>query len=579
MAQRLLVSLLGLSVLFAASPGPASAATPSQKCASSKTKEAGKKADGKLKCWSKEVTKPGGLSACETKVESKFASKYAKAEAKGGCAVTGDANAIEAKVDAFVDDVVTELTGSPAGALLGSTDAKKCAAAKLKAAGKKAASKLKCHAKAKIKSVIVDMACLQKAEAKYSKKWDNAEAKGGCATINDKVTIEAKVDAFVLDVSIEIPSTTTVTTSTTTLATTTSTTTTLPTSCCAAEEIHTLSTGHCDTTTSVICTSDGDCPGSESCVSDGFLQVATLPAFPFPLGVSTYLDVAAAGSFPTCKHDVIIPPGGFLVPVFCIPALGFTSQVSYTGCESGSGDGKGRLWDGAAACADADVAKVGDTSDGVCNPPGQPCITAPGGAGNNSLGDIDTTRGNTVCDGAGVQLQIDLPANSLTWLDADGDCPDLDGAYDAGTDSLITQFDFILSPTTAAATAAYVEKNGDACTRAGAGPNANKVCSNDNQKPCGGDSDCPIGGTCVVGPLHGSPALGPCCVVGQTNKIAAAGIAFTGGAPLFDILFQSSIPNRVVSCGPWPGPGSCTLTTDPCLGSPSGAFVDEDGGL
>jgi len=51
------------------------------------------------------------------------------------------------------------------------------------------------------------------------------------------------------------------------------------------------------------------------------------------------------------------------------------------------------------------------------------------------------------------------------------------------------------------------------------------------------------------------------------------GIGFSGGAPLYDLGFQSTIPTTVASCGVSAG-GSCVLTTDPCLGSPSGAFLD-----
>jgi hypothetical protein len=56
--------------------------------------------------------------------------------------------------------------------------------------------------------------------------------------------------------------------------------------------------------------------------------------------------------------------------------------------------------------------------------------------------------------------------------------------------------------------------------------------------------------------------------------VAAAGLAFSGGSPLFDLLFASAIPTKITSCGSWAGPADCTLTTDPCLGSPSGAFLD-----
>jgi hypothetical protein len=182
---------------FGAATGVARAsATPAQKCASSKIRETGKKATGKLKCWSKEIVRPGGLAACNATVEGKFADRFARAEAQGGCASTGDAGVIEAKVDAFVDDVVTALTGSPPGTSLGTDDAKRCAGAKLKAAGKKTTSKTTCYSKAATTGAL-DPLCLSAAEAWFSQSWGAAEDKGGCATSGDQAAIEGKVDTFV----------------------------------------------------------------------------------------------------------------------------------------------------------------------------------------------------------------------------------------------------------------------------------------------------------------------------------------------------------------------------------------------
>ncbi|HJQ84248.1 MAG TPA: hypothetical protein VKA21_09245 [Candidatus Binatia bacterium] len=305
----------------------------------------------------------------------------------------------------------------------------------------------------------------------------------------------------------------TITTTTTTIVTTT--TTTLP-SCCPATRIATTS-------------------------SQGTLEVSTIPAFPFPANVQTVIEVGAAPGYPDCQHSGIVPPGGFAVPAFCIPALGFTSDVQPTGCESGGADGAAVVWDAVDPSPDPRVIQLGDTSDpdgNACGTLGLGCVTGPGGAGADTRGNVNTTRGGAPVAGGAVHTQVDIPVHSITWTDADGDCPDLDGQYDPGSDTLITEFDFILSPTTGATSATFTDLNGDGCAKAGNGPNTKSG--------------------------SGSPAAGPCCTVGQSTTVAATATAFTGGAPLYDITFKSITPTTISSCGLPASATSCTLTTDPC---------------
>jgi hypothetical protein len=79
---------------------------------------------------------------------------------EGGCASTGDAGSVTTTLDAFVGDVATALADG------GTSDGRRCAAVKLKAAGKKTATKLGCHARAVTKVEAADPTCLAKAEAK-----------------------------------------------------------------------------------------------------------------------------------------------------------------------------------------------------------------------------------------------------------------------------------------------------------------------------------------------------------------------------------------------------------------------------
>jgi hypothetical protein len=98
--------------------------------------------------------------------------------------------------------------------------ASRCAGAKIKAAARKTAAKLKCQARAAAHAGPVDVACLGKAETKFSAAWARIEAEGGCNTLNDEAAIEAKVDAYVEDLVGELSVTVTTTTA---IACTTST--------------------------------------------------------------------------------------------------------------------------------------------------------------------------------------------------------------------------------------------------------------------------------------------------------------------------------------------------------------------
>jgi hypothetical protein len=179
--------------------------TPGRKCASGKMKAGGKHASGELGCHAKAVAKGQPVDpTCLAKADGKLVTAYGKLEARGGCITTMDAAAIAVRVDTFAGDVVGALPDP------GTADGRKCASAKRKAAGKKAAGKLGCHAKAVAKGAAVDPACLAKAEAKFVAAFAKAEARGGCATSGDAAAIEALVDALVTDVVAALPSVATV---------------------------------------------------------------------------------------------------------------------------------------------------------------------------------------------------------------------------------------------------------------------------------------------------------------------------------------------------------------------------------
>src|SRR4029450_8317673 len=126
---------------------------------------------------------------------------------------------------------------SPTVVLAAVPGAQKCAAAKLKAAGKKAYGKIKCHQKAISKTVAVDSECLTKAETKFQADILKADAAGTCS--GTAAGLEDQVDALLraLVASIQAGPTTTMppTTSTTTTSTTSTSSTTVapgPVGCC-----------------------------------------------------------------------------------------------------------------------------------------------------------------------------------------------------------------------------------------------------------------------------------------------------------------------------------------------------------
>ncbi len=196
------------------SAGSVHAQTATAKCSAAKIKCANGKATALLKCHNKAEGKNLPVDpACISKAELKFSDPVTgkgcmeKAESKPPCSTTGDAGAIEAKIDAFVLDVVTELDpGYPTPVL------NKCSAGKKKCVGNKVKALLGCYGKDVTKPDPVKfMACIQKGHAKFDGGADptkgcfaKLEAKGSCLTTGDTAALESKVDAFATDVNGEL---------------------------------------------------------------------------------------------------------------------------------------------------------------------------------------------------------------------------------------------------------------------------------------------------------------------------------------------------------------------------------------
>src|SRR5262249_33086426 len=166
-AATLSAAALLLGAIGAQASGPP---TPF-KCNAAKVKCANNKAGGLLKCHSTAETKNIAIDpACVSKVVGKFDTpltgcmeKAEKDLVKSPCTHVGDTGTIDAKVDAFVLDVVTEIDpGYPAPVL------SKCASGMKKCAGNLTKGLLGCINKAIGKNLSVDPLCTQKANDKYT---------------------------------------------------------------------------------------------------------------------------------------------------------------------------------------------------------------------------------------------------------------------------------------------------------------------------------------------------------------------------------------------------------------------------
>lgn len=107
-------ALAAVALLLLAATGALAATEPASICAIAKQKAAALKLSGKLKCHGAAIKKGVAVDGdCLDKVETKFVDAFAKAESRGGCATTGDADDIELLIDGTLEDLLTALPGGP----------------------------------------------------------------------------------------------------------------------------------------------------------------------------------------------------------------------------------------------------------------------------------------------------------------------------------------------------------------------------------------------------------------------------------------------------------------------------------
>ncbi len=188
----------------------------SNKCLAGKIGCVSKKKACLLQCYNKALgaRHPVDPTACLQKCRDEFTGGavptngcFAKLEADnaGPCKTTGDTEALEVKIDAFVRDVVAELDPQ-----FPTLPLNKCAAGKVKCISAKDKCVLSVHAKAAKVGPPPDATALAKCRAKYDGTvptkgcFAKLEAKVGCLTTGDTAAIEAKDDAFIDDVLCEL---------------------------------------------------------------------------------------------------------------------------------------------------------------------------------------------------------------------------------------------------------------------------------------------------------------------------------------------------------------------------------------
>jgi hypothetical protein len=282
----------------------------------------------------------------------------------------------------------------------------------------------------------------------------------------------------------------------------------------------------------------------------GSLTVATFSPFPFPAGGTTVQEVGPGDA--NCVHSVVVAfPGGLNVPPFCVPALGATTLVTQTGCGVGRIDSNGG--------SDFTVGEVGDTSASVgdCHVLQDTCpaVIAP-----DSSGLINVTVGNgspDECAGGQANAIVTIPVNTLTWVAADGMCPDSDGEYNPDVDTKLAEFPQTLDLTTDTASATFADIDGNGCFKSGLGPVGpfanNAFCvAQGNPLPC--CTTCPAANQTGCGTCTG-PAKGSCIDIdAKTVTVAASGTIFSSGGPTYDLLFATVQSNSVT--GPEPSTGA-----------------------
>jgi hypothetical protein len=120
-------------------------------------------------------------------------------ERKGGCLTIDDAASIQARIEAFVLDVVKQV--DPTHPALVSN---RCVVGKMKAVGEATAARLECFLGAFRGEANIEPSCFDRSLTRLAAVWAKLEDNGGCFTVGDLALVDAKIDEFVAQIVAEL---------------------------------------------------------------------------------------------------------------------------------------------------------------------------------------------------------------------------------------------------------------------------------------------------------------------------------------------------------------------------------------
>lgn len=156
--------------------------------------------EGQLKCYQTATLRGRFVDpVCINRTVDEIHECFRAAERRNVCRTTGDVNPIQAKIEAFVLDVIRDVTpGFPYPAI------NRCAAGKQKELADATSAKLGCFEEAfRREPGLVSPLCLAQAQAQFEYAWLRLALNGGCST-GDEIALTAKMDAFVADMVVTL---------------------------------------------------------------------------------------------------------------------------------------------------------------------------------------------------------------------------------------------------------------------------------------------------------------------------------------------------------------------------------------